>query len=85
MIDMKTDDLIRMNAAANGRLIVGMLFALNLFTGSKVLAFAAVLIVCAAYVADAFLSLGMAAWSGAMSLVILSATICLTVATWFAI
>lgn len=83
--DMKTEDMIRMNAAANGRLIVGMLFAMNMFTGSQALAFVALLIVCAAYVADGFLSAGKAAWSGAMSMGILISTLILGVATWFAI
>lgn len=82
---MKTEDVIRVNAATNGRMIVGMMFVMHMVWGNTALAFAAILIVCAAWLADAFLSAGKPVWSGAMSIAILISTVALGIATYLSI
>ena len=83
-MNLKTEDLIKMNAAANGRLIVGMLFALNLVVDHRGMALAAVLIVCIAYLSDAML-VNWPAWAEALAGAALISTLALAIATWAAL
>lgn len=82
---MMTEDVIRLNAASNGRLIVAMLFAINLMGGSQWMAFAAVMIVMVAWLSDALLSAGKVAWAGLIAMIVLISTAILAVATCFAL
>lgn len=82
---MKTEDLIRLNAASNGRLIVAMLFALNLMAGERALAIAAMLIVIVAWFSDFAMAAGKATLAGVIALIVLIWTAILTVVTCFAL
>lgn len=85
MMDMKTEDLIKLNVASNGRMIVGMLFALNLLTDHRALAFASVLIICAAYVSDVAFIVGRNVMASLTGLAVPAATVALGIVTWIAL
>lgn len=82
---MKTEGLINLNAASNGRMIVGMLFALNLLTDHRASAFASVLILCAAWVSDVALISGRNAVAASTGIAVAVATVALGVVTWIAL
>ena len=80
--EMPKEDMIRMNAAANGRWMLAMLFAMNMILGSLHLAFASVLILALGYVADTLSLLSYRRAALAAGLACIVSTGALIVATW---
>lgn len=80
--EMPNEDTIRMKAAANGRWMVAMLFAMNMILGDLHLAFASVLILALCYVADALMLLSYRRAALAAGLACIASTAALIVATW---
>ena len=85
---MQIDDLRieAMKSAANsGKLIVVLLFVLNMEASNVGLAFASIPVLGIAYLSDAYRAAGDGKWAGILSLACAAALVTLMAATWLAL
>ncbi len=73
----------RKSMAANGRLIIAMMFAMGLVDGNKAFCMACIATICAAYVSDAFAAVDKQAAAAVVALLTVASTVALMISLVF--